>query len=65
MAETMTQRALRKMLHPKPDTRLEEAYEVIDVQAATIEKQRAHINDLNERIEKLQSEGRGLRDLLW
>lgn len=79
MSETMTQRALRKMLHPKPDTRLAEAREVIDMQAETIEKQhiriraqsdtiekqRAHINAQDARIEKLQREVGGLHDLLW
>lgn len=65
MTETMTQRALRKMFNPKPDTRLADALEVIEVQAATIEAQRAHINDLNARIEKLQREAGGLHDLLW
>lgn len=74
MHETMTQRALRKMLFPAyglgkkaadqtPDDRpalLETLYE----QANTIEIQRVHIAQLNERIAKMEREADGLRSLI-
>lgn len=62
----MTQRYLRKMFHPEINPlrkELDVALEVVDVQAGVIARQRAHIKNLDARIEKLQWEADGLRDL--
>lgn len=58
-------RTLDRMMNPPHDQAWAEALVTIDIQRATIETQQQHIRDLNVRIEKLQREAGGLRDLLW
>lgn len=65
--ETMTQRALRKMMTPRPnplEAELKEAVACIEEQAITIIRQRAHIKALDARIAKLEAEADGLTSLL-
>lgn len=62
--ETMTQRALRKMMTPRKDPDLDEALKTIEIQRQTIELYRAHFRDLNESIAKLEAEIDGLMSLI-
>ena len=65
--ESMTQRALRRMMTPRPNPlqqAYEEALECVAIQMKTIEKQREHIAALDARIAKLEAEADGLTSLI-